>query len=460
MRLLVLVFLFVAEAGRAASNAPVAAKNGMVVTAQHLATEVGVDVLRHGGNAVDAAVAVGYALAVVYPAAGNLGGGGFMTLQLADGRKTFLDFREKAPLAATADMYLDAARQRRSRTQSTRGHLAVGVPGTVVGLECARAKYGTMKRARPDRAGDPPRRARLRARRRATSTCSRDGDRRLSQDPAYGGDLPQPRPAVRAPATGWCRTTSRATLRQIAEARRRRLLQGRGRRARSSPPSRAGKGIITQADLDAYHDARAGAGRVRLPRLPHRLRAAAELGRHHDLRDPQHPRGLSAQATAASARRSAVHVRDRGDAPRLRRPQQLLGDPDFVENPLDAPARQGATRRSIRAAIDPQHAGVSTRPQARRRAARRQQHDALLDRRRARQRRRRDLHAQRLVRRARSLPRARACCSTTRWTTSPPSSGVPNIYGLVQGEANAIAAGQAAAELDEPDHRHAATASR
>ena len=80
---------------QAASQAPVAAEHGMVVTAQHLATHVGVDVLKAGGNAVDAAVAVGYALAVVYPAAGNLGGGGFMTIQLADGRKTFLDFREK-----------------------------------------------------------------------------------------------------------------------------------------------------------------------------------------------------------------------------------------------------------------------------------------------------------------------------------------------------------------------------
>ena len=94
-------------AALAASQAPVAAESGMVVSAQHLATRVGVDVLKDGGNAVDAAVAVGYALAVVYPAAGNLGGGGFMTIQLADGRKTFLDFREKAPLAATANMYLD-----------------------------------------------------------------------------------------------------------------------------------------------------------------------------------------------------------------------------------------------------------------------------------------------------------------------------------------------------------------
>ena len=88
----------------AASQAPVAAENGMVVTAQSLATRVGMAVLKDGGNAVDAAVAVGYALAVVFPAAGNLGGSYFMTLQLADGRAAFLDFREKAPLAATARM--------------------------------------------------------------------------------------------------------------------------------------------------------------------------------------------------------------------------------------------------------------------------------------------------------------------------------------------------------------------
>ncbi|MDQ5847886.1 MAG: gamma-glutamyltransferase, partial [Pseudomonadota bacterium] len=133
-------------AARAASVPPVTAENGMVAAAQHLATKVGVDVLKKGGNAVDAAVAVGYALAVVYPAAGNLGGGGFMTIQLADGRKTFLDFREKAPLAATANMYLDASGNV-IKGLSTQGHLAVGVPGTVSGLEYARGKYGTMTRA-------------------------------------------------------------------------------------------------------------------------------------------------------------------------------------------------------------------------------------------------------------------------------------------------------------------------
>src|SRR5262245_65129800 len=130
----------------AASQAPVGAEHGMVVTAQRLATNVGVEVLRKGGNAIDAAVAVGYALAVVYPAAGNLGGGGFMTIQLADGRKTFIDFRETAPLAATADMYLDA-NGNVSPDRSIRGHLAVGVPATVSGLEYLREKYATLPRA-------------------------------------------------------------------------------------------------------------------------------------------------------------------------------------------------------------------------------------------------------------------------------------------------------------------------
>ena len=125
---------------------PVVGTHGMVVTAQHLATKVGVDVLKAGGNAIDAAVAVGYALAVVSPAAGNLGGGGFMTIRLADGRKTFIDFCEKAPLAAKRDMYLDRAGNVVPRA-SLLGHLAVAVPGSVAGLEYAREKYGTLKRA-------------------------------------------------------------------------------------------------------------------------------------------------------------------------------------------------------------------------------------------------------------------------------------------------------------------------
>ncbi|MBB3997387.1 gamma-glutamyltransferase [Aureimonas pseudogalii] len=130
----------------AASPAPVAAENGMVVTAQRLASEVGVAVLKDGGNAVDAAVAVGYALAVVYPTAGNLGGGGFMTIRLKDGRTTFLDFRERAPGRATKDMYLGPDGNPVDGL-STDGYLAVGVPGSVAGFEYAREHYGTKERA-------------------------------------------------------------------------------------------------------------------------------------------------------------------------------------------------------------------------------------------------------------------------------------------------------------------------
>ncbi len=135
--------LVAVSAANAASATPVAAEKGMVVSAQHLATQVGVDILK---RAIDAAVAVGYALAVVYPAAGNLGGGGFMTIWFADGRKTFLDFREKAPRAASRDMYLDKDGNV-IKGLTTTGWLAVGVPGTVSGLEYARKKYGTMTRA-------------------------------------------------------------------------------------------------------------------------------------------------------------------------------------------------------------------------------------------------------------------------------------------------------------------------
>ncbi len=117
----------------------------MVVTAQHLATDVGVAILKQGGNAIDAAVAVGYALAVVHPCCGNLGGGGFMTIHLAGGKETFINFREKAPARSTATMYQDAKGDVVPRL-SLDGYLAVGVPGTVMGLDMALQRYGTMSR--------------------------------------------------------------------------------------------------------------------------------------------------------------------------------------------------------------------------------------------------------------------------------------------------------------------------
>lgn len=128
-----------------ASTPNITGKNGMVVTTQHEASKIGLQILQQGGNAVDAAVAVGYALAVSDPCCGNLGGGGFMLIRLADGKETFINFREKAPLAATATLYLNEQGEAISDL-SRNGYLAVGVPGTVKGLDYALSKYGTLSR--------------------------------------------------------------------------------------------------------------------------------------------------------------------------------------------------------------------------------------------------------------------------------------------------------------------------
>jgi gamma-glutamyltranspeptidase/glutathione hydrolase len=139
------VFLFTNTAAWPVTRQPISADNGMVVTSQHLASDIGVEILKQGGNAVDAAVAVGYALAVTNPCCGNIGGGGFATLHLADGRDVFINFREKAPQASTEKMYLNAAGDV-VPDLSLKGYLAVGVPGSVLGLDTMLQKYGTMKR--------------------------------------------------------------------------------------------------------------------------------------------------------------------------------------------------------------------------------------------------------------------------------------------------------------------------
>ncbi|PHM28172.1 gamma-glutamyltransferase [Xenorhabdus budapestensis] len=142
---LIAVSLFVSSTLYAATELAVEAKQGMVVSAQHLASQVGVDILKMGGNAIDAAVAVGYAEAVVNPCCGNIGGGGFMTIHLADGTDTFINFRETAPAAASADMYLDKEGNV-IKGASLYGYKAIGVPGTVMGLDTALQKYGTLTR--------------------------------------------------------------------------------------------------------------------------------------------------------------------------------------------------------------------------------------------------------------------------------------------------------------------------
>lgn len=117
--------------------------SAMVVSAHALASQVGTDIMKRGGNAIDAAIATHFALAVVFPAAGNIGGGGFMVIRMKDGSTTTLDFREKAPAAATTEMYLDKEGNVIPEL-STQGHLASGVPGSVDGMAAAHKKYGTL----------------------------------------------------------------------------------------------------------------------------------------------------------------------------------------------------------------------------------------------------------------------------------------------------------------------------
>ncbi|MBN9553175.1 MAG: gamma-glutamyltransferase [Alphaproteobacteria bacterium] len=125
---------------------PVEAEHGMAVSSQRDASKAGADILAAGGNAIDAAVAVGYALAVTHPCCGNVGGGGFATIHLANGKDTFINFREKAPGAASEDMYLDAKGDVIPGL-SLQGYKAVGVPGSVMGFQKMLDEYGTMKRA-------------------------------------------------------------------------------------------------------------------------------------------------------------------------------------------------------------------------------------------------------------------------------------------------------------------------
>src|SRR5580704_6947434 len=131
-----LLMCVLASAVQAAPMRPAHAQHAMVASMHELASRAGVEMMQAGGNAIDAAVATGFALAVVHPQAGNLGGGGFMLIRMADGVTHFIDYREKAPAAANADMYLDA-QGNVIENASLVGYKAIGVPGSVAGLAYA-----------------------------------------------------------------------------------------------------------------------------------------------------------------------------------------------------------------------------------------------------------------------------------------------------------------------------------
>jgi len=347
------VLALAAGASQAASQAPVAAEHGMVVSAQHLASKVGVDVLQRGGNAVDAAVAVGYALAVVYPAAGNLGGGGFMTVQLADGRKTFLDFREKAPLAATANMYLDKDGNV-IKGLSTNGHLAVGVPGTVSGMEYAREKYGTMKRA--DLIAPS-----IQLAEKGFALDQGDIDMLwtstadFQKDPVSGAIFLNKGQPFQV-GQKLVQKDLGKTLRAISQNGPDGFYKGWVGQAIVAS-SQAGKGIITQADLDQY----------KTRELPP---VECDYRGYRVISAPPPSSGgviicemlniLEGYPLKDLGFRSAQSVHYQIEAMRHAYVDRnsYLGDPDFVKNPLERLLDKGYAEK-IRAAIDPKKAGVS-----------------------------------------------------------------------------------------------------
>ena len=420
----------------AASQAPVAGENGMVVTAQHLATHVGVDVLKAGGNAVDAAVAVGYALAVVYPAAGNLGGGGFMTVQLADGRKTFLDFREKAPLAATADMYLDKAGNA-VEGLSAKGHLAVGVPGTVSGMELALSNYGTLKRAQViapaiklAENGFALEQGDIDLLHTATGEFEKDQDMRgiflHNGEPMQVGQKLVQKDLAK-------------TLKEISAKGTDGFYKGWVAKA-VVDSSQAGKGIITQADLDAYktrelapiecdyrgyHVVSApppSSGGVVICQIMNILEGypMADLGYHS-------AQGLHYQIEAM---RHAYVDRN-----------SYLGDPDFVKNPIEHLLDKNYAAK-LRAAIEPQKAGDSQaiKPGVSPHEGNNTTHYSIVD---------KWGNAVSVTYTLNDWFGAGVMASKTGVILNDEMDdftvkvGVPNMYGLVQGEANAIAPGKA-----------------
>src|ERR1700752_2790582 len=146
IKVIVLLLVVALNVPTTIAREPVRARHGMVASTNELASRVGVEITKRGGNAVDAAIAVAFALTVTHPAAGNLGGGGFMMIRLKDGRTTAIDYREMAPAAAHRNVYLDKDGEViKGDGGSIEGYRAAGVPGTVRGMELALKKYGSGK---------------------------------------------------------------------------------------------------------------------------------------------------------------------------------------------------------------------------------------------------------------------------------------------------------------------------
>ena len=431
-----LLLMAIPGQARAASLPAMEAKQSMVVSAQHLAAETGLAILKAGGNAVDAAVAVGYAEAVTNPCCGNLGGGGFMTVHLADDSDHFINFREKAPAAASANMYLDAAGELR-KGASLNGYLAVGVPGTVAGMEFAHDKYGKLSRAEVMAPAIKLAREGFILTRGDTDILQ-NATAKFRADPAIAKTFLRPDGAPFEPGDKLVQPELALTLEAIAEKGADAFYKGPNAR-KIAAASAANGGILTEADLNTY-DAKEtkplsctyrGFNIVSAPPPSSGGTTICEILNI-----------LSGYDLKALGFRSAQSVHLMVEAMRhayLDR-NTLLGDPDFVANPLEK-ILSADYAAAIRAKIDPDHAMKSsellpgTEPHEKPETT----HYSVID---------KDGNAVAVTYTINGLFGAGVIAGDTGFflnnemddfTTAP---GKPNLFGLVQGPRNAIAPGK------------------
>jgi gamma-glutamyltranspeptidase / glutathione hydrolase len=417
------------------SAAPTVAPNGMVVTTDRVASEIGAEILRRGGNAVDAAVAVHFALAVVNPEAGNIGGGGFLVARMADGATAALDFRERAPLAATRDMFLDAAG---NVTDASRvGHRASGVPGSVAGMWEAHRRFGSLPWAELVQPAVSLAEGIVVHERLATSL--RTHHQRLRRYPATGAVF---LPGGEPPRVGdrLVQADLAATLRRVAEGGADGFYRGRTAELIEAE-MRRGDGLITREDLAAYRAVWRDPVRFRyrgheVISMPPpssggaTVAAILKILEGYDVRSlgylsPQHVHLLAEAARRAYADRNAY-----------------LADPDFVPQPTERmasdayAAERRATIRTDRATLSGEvRPGLGPVPEEGENTT----HYSIVD---------RSGNAVGVTTTINSLYGTAVTVAGAGFLlnnemddfTAKP--GVPNQFGLVQGAANAVAPGK------------------